>query len=750
MTTSFPGIFAGKMAFCSTQPGLPAYYLTTCRQSNGQHGWSYSPGLNALTLGQTEKFLLYLYPDGYYRLQSGDLRWLSYNANAGNIEYGDDPAQAAAFVLQGTPFASSWLLHTDTGDQPIYYLCLNNLKTPNLLTTTNIDGSYSSLTPTVVTASLADIRQQKQAKNADFSHAVLLGQDLSQGIDFTGANFMAAQLAGVNFTSAILDQTNFSQTDIRGLNWGSPASAIGINLAGVNASGCILGGQQNALNCSNAILATGNFSGANLAKLNLNGAQLGSANLMGANLSSADLTQANLDKVVAIKCSFANATLTDASAQMGIFIQAVFDNATLTRVRMGASTFLFTLAPSFVGELDSAKFPQPDLITAFQKNGIALSPTAAVEVLLPKLSWFLDDPAGPYKLFLNETGIEVFNANPALTPAVLQGASLVGVQASGASLSGADLRGVSWYAAPATLDHADLQDAALSGAVLISMNFTQANLSGADFSGSLLTQAQFTGCVAGPGGSQRAISFENAHLEGADFSKATFAGALLTNAVVALPGGVPLLFLPLSDQQYLTNDSIGQLASAFKQAGFDLGTNPSLSDASSWIIDNSQCTDPQAPKQYVVQQGAGNLQVFAAGVYLFPLSKQMAVYLNQPTASTVLASAFTKQNYPLFVGAPITTQKSWIIAPDTDATYLKPYRFAEMSVQLESTRLTVYGTAPVLIDKLPQYPSGVGFSATQNLESALNATSLGPSGVPFAWVSQGLIDDEAFYLPPGS
>ncbi|HNM25966.1 MAG TPA: hypothetical protein PKL15_11070, partial [Saprospiraceae bacterium] len=76
MASTFSGVFAGKFTFYSTQPNGPNYYLTTCRVSDGDHGWIFIPGMNGVSVGTVEKFLLYKFPDGTFRIQSGDLRWL--------------------------------------------------------------------------------------------------------------------------------------------------------------------------------------------------------------------------------------------------------------------------------------------------------------------------------------------------------------------------------------------------------------------------------------------------------------------------------------------------------------------------------------------------------------------------------------------------------------------------------------------------------------------------------------------------
>jgi uncharacterized protein YjbI with pentapeptide repeats len=501
-TAAFAGTFAGKMAFCSGGGGTNLY-LTTVKISDGKHGWLYIPGMNAQMVTDTEKFIIYLYSDGYYRIQSGDLRWLSLNTEGWFLQY-DDLTNAAAFAIQGNPFGSRLAVKTSNGDKPLFYTLQNNPKTPNVLGLTGGTDHYDAFAPTSVTPALADIRQQKQAVNADFGNVILIGQDLSQGIDFSSANFVGAQLAGVNFSNAKLDSANMSQTDLRGLNWGAPASASLINLFGSNAENCVFGGQTKALNCFQAIFSSANLSGANLINLNLEQANLSGAILNGAFLDKALLPNANLNGVVALKTSFAGAVLTDSRAQNAIFSRAVFDNAVLTRVRMGASSFLFNASAQFAADLDQYKFPQPTLITAFAANGITLEPSAAVEILIKGQNWLIHDSAGPF------------------------------------------------------------------------------------------------------------------------------------------------------------------------------------------------------------------------------------------------VSLFANKNFSLALNAPIALQAGWTINVDSAAVYVRPYRFNKIQVQVETGRLGVYGTAPVLIENLPEYPQGVAFNATTNLLNALSPNAGGPAGVPFSWVGQKLIDAETF------
>src|SRR5437868_1554571 len=132
MTTAFPGTFAGKMAFCTAVSGKTNLYLTSVRKSDGQHGWIYYPGMNATKVSSVEKQMLYLYPDGYFRIQCldpdgyfrqkfGDLPWLSLHPTIGFIQY-DALENAAAFKISGNPFGSQISVKTNGGDKTLYYM----------------------------------------------------------------------------------------------------------------------------------------------------------------------------------------------------------------------------------------------------------------------------------------------------------------------------------------------------------------------------------------------------------------------------------------------------------------------------------------------------------------------------------------------------------------------------------------------------------------------------------------------------
>src|SRR5271166_799348 len=166
-TPTFPGTFAGKMAFRSTQLKGSAYYLTVFRSSDGHHGWIYSPGMNATNLGQTEKHILYLEPDGYYRIQTGDVsHWLAYDDDNG-ILYCDKYSEAAKFSLEGDPLGSRIFVQSAAGKKQVTYSIGTVPNQVNPLGTTAGQETYAAFAPTSVTPSLQQIRHDMQARQAD-------------------------------------------------------------------------------------------------------------------------------------------------------------------------------------------------------------------------------------------------------------------------------------------------------------------------------------------------------------------------------------------------------------------------------------------------------------------------------------------------------------------------------------------------------------------------------------------------------
>jgi|GEM_PF-5468010 len=756
MATGY-GRFAGKTAFGSTQGGTTYFLTTWARKSN--NNTLYLPAMMATQATATERCILYDQGDGTLRIQLPSLLWISLDPGLGWLLLTADFAQAARFTLGGNPLGQTWQVQTANGPATVYYT-VNN-PSP-ILTINDGPGAASSFAPKMITPSLDQISQSKSGQGLDFQLVRLAGQSLN-GIDLTGADFSQGDLTGSSLTGstltraifhqctltgitcdqATLDQADFTQANLAGVAWGSPASAKGLILTRASAAGATLGGQAKPLDCTGANLSLADLRGADLRGLTLTGCQAGGALLAGAKLDKAVLDSGNLTGAVLTDTSLRGASLRGLNGQGAIFVRADLTAADLTRAQLGAKAYRFTLPGSFAAELDKYPYPQADLRQAFAAQGITLAPTAPVLVVTAGSSWEIQDPNGPYDLLKNPAGsIDLFWASPDLRPAVLRDAICQGTIGSGASLSGADLRGVQWYSTGATLDHADLQGAVLSGALLSAIDFTQAYLDGADLSGSVLVQAQFRGCVIGLGESRQMLSLEGALLQGANFSDASLISALLVDAAVALPQGVPLFNLPPSASADLDTKNLSPLSATFDQAGYPLGSQPTVSKVQTWLLDNQANPDPSVPRSYKVQLISGQLRVYdgTSGNYLFTLPPGDVALLGGATAPPALVSAFVQAGYSLVSAAPITPQSYWEIRPSGDAPVVGAYGFPIMRVYPGSTALPVYGSVLVTLRDWDQFPSGLAFAATQGLESALNPASLGPSGLPRSWVEQGLTD----------
>jgi Pentapeptide repeats (8 copies) len=356
--------------------------------------------------------------------------------------------------------------------------------------------------------------------------------------------------------------------------------------------------------------------------------------------------------------------------------------------------------------------------------------------------WQLADAHGPYDLLLNQSQtIDVFSASPDLRPAILRRAKCLQTTASGASLSGADLRGVLWYAKPATLAHADLEDAAHVGSYMTGTDFTQAYLAGSDLSGSVLVQATFRGCTVGTGSSGRAFSLEGALLHGADFTGGTLLGAILVDPAVATERSAavhPAAVRRLEPDDRRTADA----CPAVRRGRTSLGSNPTVSKVQQWLLDDSKNSDPDMPATYRVQPVSGQLAVYdaAGGGMLFSLPSSDASLFSGRTVPQALVNAFAQTGiYTLAPNAPITAQTDWEIIVGTDPVGTSVGTYGRMRVFADSTALPVYGVVLVTPHGWPSVTGDLAFGPTVEITTALNPQSIGPSGEPRAWVDQGLI-----------
>jgi uncharacterized protein YjbI with pentapeptide repeats len=664
--------------------------------------------------------------------------------------------------MSGQPVGQRWEVLAAGVWQRVYYSV--DQASP-ILSINGGEGIPDSFTPAAITPSLQVIRDRKDGKGADLRFVDLNGETL-EGINFTKADFSRGSVQGASFPNSTLteakfvesrligikcdgttlDKADMTRATLDGTSWGAPKSAAGIILTSCSAKGATLGGQATPLNCNDANLAGGDFRGANLTGLLLNRAKLNGAVLANCKLNKAVLDNAKMTGAIAVRASFVGAFLKGTEAQGASLIRADLTNADLTRAQLGARAWLFDLtASAFVPDLQDKKYVQPALIDAFKQQGVTLLAADAVTIVEPGKRWNISDPNGPYVLLMNAGGkIDIFSANPDLRPATLRGAVCRGTKAPGASMAGADLRGVSWYSQPATLDHADLEGAVLSGSQFVQTSFSQAYLSGADLSNCVLVQADFSGCLLTSGDSRRAFSLEGSILAQANFAEATLVGALLTDAIVALPRGIPLFRLPKSLEPDLISGDLTKLAPEFQKAGFPLGADPKLSRSTTWLLDNQKDPTPSAPRLYRIRSARSNFQVLNGntGASLFQLDGTYEPYLSRTTVSPELVAAFGQNQYSLILGAPIQLERYWQIDLGADVVGKSAVFYPTLRIYIEAGYLPVYASVKMILRDWTAYSSGLAFSATAGLEGALNPASTGPSGYPRSWFDSKLLDWE--------
>jgi uncharacterized protein YjbI with pentapeptide repeats len=175
-------------------------------------------------------------------------------------------------------------------------------------------------------------KNQKIAQQAEFEmsdRGKLINEKRCIGCDFKYQNFSKADLTGVVMSQAMLNGTNFSDTNLT-LAIFRDADLTGANLTRANL-------QQAALYGAKLIgtkLVGANLNKAKLPYANLKGASLQKANLTKANLNSADLSQVDLSNANLTGADLTNADLSDANLQRTILTGAKLNGTKLTRARM--------------------------------------------------------------------------------------------------------------------------------------------------------------------------------------------------------------------------------------------------------------------------------------------------------------------------------------------------------------------------------------------------------------------------------
>ncbi|MFG2226605.1 pentapeptide repeat-containing protein [Streptomyces sp. NPDC048644] len=756
-----PGQFAGKLLFASTG-GSDTVYLTTfeVRGSGGKK--IPMPGMAATDVTPDERVTLYQGADGGTRIQLASRLWIRLAPDTGWLALTEDAAAADAFELSGPATGTTWKIRTPGGPKAITY---STDKLAPLLTTT--DDAPGVFAPQTVTPGLEEIRRTKSATGADLRQLILAGADLAginlgtadltssdlTGADLSSATLSHATLTGTTLTGTRCDNTLLDDADLTGarleaVSWTTLRSASRIVLAQSHARGATLGtgpGSQHLLDCTGANLSGADLRAATLSSCDLSRAQLSGTLLAAARLTGSVLDNAVLSGVVAVGADLRKATLCNVNGPGANLAHADLSGADLSNAQLGGKAYLFTLDSVTPQQLDAAKYAPDDVVTAFAKHGITLSPEDEVVSVLKGTRWRIERYT--LQTHAGGSGIDVFTDQ--VRPAVLRGAVCEGTRATAANLAGADLRGIQWYGTGATADHVDFDGAVLAGGYLQGIRLTQSYLSGTDLSDCVLIQAQLSGCHATPGDDQRPFSLAGALLHGADFGDTTLRSALLVDAAVATSRGVPLFTLPTTARPSLESGDLHALADAFTGAGQPLGDGAKIQSVQARLLDNSKDPNTAAPRTYRVTLLRTELRVFddSTAHFLFKLPAADVQYLNAPTAGPELIAAFKGQNYTLAADAPISAENYWEISAGTVPVHPRAAAYPTMRVFTETTGLPVYGCVLVRLRDRPHQPD-VAFAATTALDTALDANSIGPSGYPRSQVTAGLLTWEEFLTPP--
>ncbi|PWB35112.1 hypothetical protein DCO48_03750 [Pseudomonas sp. SDI] len=703
MKTQALGEFMGKLTFHAG-----ATCLATLELQDGDQGYRWFPAMIARdAIEQPGLASAYRLPDGSFRLRL-DERWIGFSSTAGCLTLNSDVADAATLRLASEPLGQCWEVQVgDTWKSVVFY----PQTAQAILTTNGGKTAVSRFEPVIVTPSLAALVASGQGRGVDLTDVVLDGA-IAMGVDFTGARFAGASLQGADFSNcllgeadlrgarlngvffdgALLDRANLSGATLGAPGWGAPRSAREIDLSQCQARGAILGSPSRNLDCSHANLGAGDFSEADLSGLQLSGARLTDARLESCRLDGAVLDGADLRNVFALRASLRKCSLKNILGSNANFTAADFSAADLSQARLDAKVHQ---VGSVAGLADRDE--------------------------LADLPW---------------------------RPAVLHRAICIDTRASGAHLAGADLRGVQWCGAKASLDHADLEGAVLAGSLLVSLDLSQAFLSGADLSNSVLVNARIAGCTVLADCAARRLSLEGAQIQGVDFSDSVLDGALLLGAGVALEQGVPLFSLPVSVWDELGSEDLAGLAPVFAQAGYPLGSAPTLDLDRQWQIDNRSDLDPSHPRAYSLRWVRGQLEVFdAAGAlgHLFSLPEWASFSLDEKHPDGLLLSAFEMAGYGLGAAASITQTEDPRLQPAADAGIVGAFGYASFRLARRGQGVQVFGMPPLLMRDWPTYPVGVAFKATANLAAAMSSDSLGPAGYPRRGLSADGSDVEGFF-----
>lgn len=304
--------------------------------------------------------------------------------------------------------------------------------------------------------------QGQPCSQLDLSQANLAGLDLA-GMDFTaavlsGANLAGAKLQGANFNQAILQGARLDAADLSGCQF-TQATLDQASLAGTTLKGATLDGS----NCHGA-----NFAGADLTGVSLQGAQL----------SRAWLQQIQAPQLQADGADFSHANLEGCNLSRAHLDQANFSGARLARIQLDDASCRranFTLA-----DISHASLQRCDLSDSQCTVGTQWQGSNLQQATLKGASW-----AGAMLDGVRLDGIQA------------QGADLSDTMLDNAQISQADLRKASFDRASlrhANLDRNNLMEASFNHTDLSHCQLSNSNLYAASFIDTLMDKAVVIGC----------------------------------------------------------------------------------------------------------------------------------------------------------------------------------------------------------------------------------------------------------------
>jgi uncharacterized protein YjbI with pentapeptide repeats len=464
-----------------------------------------------------------------------------------------------------------------------YYLCISPQDKKSITLTD--DPSDNSIIFTAISSNWTT-EESRPFSNLDYSYADF---SLLKDPNLTGWNFSQGRMFRTNFSGVTLNNTNFSEVDLKDAIFTNNTSMKESKLnktifTGVDMSGFDLAGSNlSESTLENAILCGANLSGADLSNANLSAANLTDAILsnskhLDTNLTSATLSKTDLTNAILKGTNFSNTNVTTTkfsappafSTDPGHLTK--FNNAVLNFSTIGKNWTCLDLTNSNIVGFESQKdlselkaeyavIPDFDLVELNLKG----ADFSHADMTRTNLSYSDLRNAKFQETIL--TGTVCVKAN--LECADLTGAQLGGleqtvaadfsysymanVKLDKANLYGVNMPHVTLFGAYTSITNTSSMELInLSNAYLEGINLSMAILKGAKMDSSCLVNVNFTGADLSPTmeGSIKS-SLTDTCLQGANFSNSKLIGVELSNAAVAFDdGSIPVNYCDGSGEIY--------------------------------------------------------------------------------------------------------------------------------------------------------------------------------------------------------